>query len=107
MPLRAYALAIDRNLVHGAEPPNAELGPALSFGRAYAEPVEKRGDAVVRQYACEFMDQSHGLDIGLTAILTSTVFGHFKPRMIAALLIQYEVQLIFLERDDDLFQDGP
>ena len=27
---------------------DAELVPALSFGRAYAEPVENRGDAVVR-----------------------------------------------------------
>src|SRR6201997_82057 len=107
MPLGAFALTIDRNLVHGAEVANAELGPALSFGRAYAEPVEKGGDAVVRQYACEFMDQSHGLDIGLPAILAITVFRHFKPRMIAALQMQYEAQPIGLDRDDDLVQDGP
>jgi hypothetical protein len=42
--------------VHGAEVADAQLGPALSFGRAYSEPVEKWGGAVVRQYASEFTD---------------------------------------------------
>src|ERR1700757_4115879 len=106
MPLRAFALTIDRNLVHGAEVADAQLGPALSFGRAYAEPVENRGDAVVRQYASQFTDQLHGLDIGLPAILASTVFRHFKPRMIAALPMQYEAQPIGLHCDDDLLEDG-
>ena len=107
MPLRAFTLTIDRNLVHGAEVPNAELGPALSFGRAYSEPVEKRGDAVVWQYACELMDQSHGLDIALPAILTSTVFRHFKPRVIAALPVQHETQPAGLDCNNDLLQDRP
>ena len=101
VPRRAFALTIDRNLVHGAEVANAHLGPALSFGRAYSEPVEKGGDAVVWQYASEFMDQLHGLDIRLPAILASTVFRHFKPRMIAALPMQYEAQPIGRDRDDD------
>ena len=107
VPRRAFALTIDRNLVNGAEVSNAQLGPALSFGRAYSEPVEKGGDAVVRQYASEFMDQLHGLGICRPAILASTVFRHFKPRMIAALPMQYEAQPIGLNRDDDLVEDGP
>ena len=106
MPLRAFALTIDCNLMHGTEVADAQLGPALSFGRAYSEPVEKGGDAVVRQYASEIMDQLHGLDICLPAILASTVFRHFKPRMIAALPMQYEAQPIGLERDNDLLEDG-
>src|SRR5690349_1491376 len=92
MPRRAFALTIGRNLMHGAEVADAQLGPALSFGRAYSEPVEEWGDAVVRQHASEFTDQLHGLDIGLPAILPSTVFRHFKPCMIAALPMQHEAQ---------------
>src|SRR5438045_991736 len=107
MPRSAFALTIDRNLMHGAEVADAQLGPALSFGRAYSEPVEKRGDAVVRQYASEFTDQLHGPDIGFPAILASTVFRHFKWRMIAALPMQYEAQPIGLNSDDDLLEDGP
>src|SRR5205807_9350757 len=107
MPLRAFALTIDRNLMHGAEVADAQLGPAISFGRAYPEPVENRGDAVVRQYASEFTDQLHGLDVGLPAILASTVFRHFKPRMITALPMQHEAQSIGRDRDDDLLEDGP
>jgi hypothetical protein len=37
MPLRAFALTIDRNLMHGAEVADAQLGPAISFGRAYTD----------------------------------------------------------------------
>src|SRR5712671_7962895 len=90
MPLRAFALTIDRNLMHRAEVADAQLGPAMSFGRAYSEPVENRGDAVVRQHASEFTDQLHGLDVGLPAILPSTVLHHFKPRMIPALPMQHK-----------------
>lgn len=107
MSLRPFAVAVDRNLMHAAEIADAQLGPALSFGRAYSEPVEKWGDAVVRQYASEFTDQLHGRDIRLPAILASTVFRHFKPRMIAALPMQHEAQPIGRERDDDLPEDGP
>src|SRR5215813_8507050 len=82
MPLGPFALTIDGDLMCATEVADAQLGPALSFGRAYAEPVENRGDAVVRQYASLFTDQLHGLDIGLPAILASTVFRHFKPRMV-------------------------
>src|ERR1700738_4924823 len=85
MPLRAFALTIDRNLMHGAEVADAQLGPAISFGRAYSEPVENGGDAVVRQHASQFTDQLHGLHVGLPAILPSTVLDHFKPRVIPAL----------------------
>src|SRR6516164_11562790 len=106
MPRRAFALTIDCDSMHRSEVADAQLGPALSFGRAYSEPVEKRGDAVVRQYASEFTDQLHGPDIGLPAILASTVFRHFKPRMIAALPMQYEAQPIGLHCDDDLLEDG-
>ena len=107
MPGRAFALTISGNLMHGAEVADAQLSPALSFGRAYSEPVEKWGDAVVRQYASEFTDQLHGRDIGLPAILAGTVFCHFKPRMIAALPMQHEAQSIGRDRDDDLVEDGP
>src|SRR6201987_1976641 len=102
MPLRAFALPIDRNLMHRAEIADAQLGPAISFGRAYSEPVENRGDAVVRQHASEFTDQLHGLDVGLPAILASTVLHHFKPRMIAALPMQPQAQTIGRDRDNDL-----
>ena len=84
MSLRPFAVAVDRNLMHAAEIADAQLGPALSFGRAYSEPVEKRGDAVVRQYASEFADQLHGLDVSLPAILPGAVLRHFKPRVISA-----------------------
>src|SRR5690242_17757308 len=57
MPLRAFALTIDCNLMHGTEVADAQLGPALSFGRADAEPVENGGNAVVRQRASQFTDQ--------------------------------------------------
>jgi hypothetical protein len=93
--------------MHGAAVADAQLGPALSFGRAYPEPVEKWGDAVIRQYASEFTDELHGLDIGLPAILASTVFRDFKPRMIAALPMQHEAQSIGRDRDDNLVEDGP
>ena len=106
MPRCTLALTINRNLMHGAEVANAQLGPALSFGRAYSKPVEKGGDAVVRQYASEFTDQLHGRDIRLPAILASTVFRLFKPRMIAALPMQYEAQPIGRDRDDDFLEDG-
>src|SRR6516162_2611322 len=106
MPRRAFALTIDRNLMHGAEVADAQLGPAPSFGRAYSEPVEKGRDAVVRQYASEFTDQMHRLDIGLPAILASTVFRHFKPRVIAAVPMQHEAQPIGLDRDHDLLENG-
>ena len=106
MPLRAFAFTIDCNLMHGAEVANAQLGPALSFGRAYTEPVENRGDAVVRQRASEFTDQLHGRDIRLPAILASTVLHHFKLRVIPALPMQYEAQPIGVDRDDDFLEDG-
>src|ERR1700720_542536 len=109
MPLRAFALTIDRNLMHGAEVADAQLGPAisLSFGRTYSEPVENGGDAVVRQHASEFTDQLHGLHVGLPAILPSTVLDHFKPRVIPALPMQHEAQPIGRDRDHDLLEDGP
>ena len=107
MPLRAFALTVDRNLMHRAEVADAQLGPAMSFGRAYSEPVENGGDAVVRQHASEFTDQLHSLDVGLPAILASTVLHHFKPRMIPALPMQHEAQPIGRDRDDDLLEDGP
>ena len=34
MPRRAFPLTIDRNPMHRAEVADAQLGPALSFGRA-------------------------------------------------------------------------
>jgi hypothetical protein len=42
---------------------------------------------VVRQYASEFAEQLHGLDVSLPAILPSAVLRHFKPRMVSALPI--------------------
>ena len=62
---------------------------------------------MVWQYASEFMDQLHGRDIRLPAILASTVFRHFKPCMIAALPMQYEAQPIAVDPDDDLPEHGP
>ena len=106
MPFRAFALTIDRDLMHGAEVADAQLGPAMSFGRAYSEPVENGGDAEVRQRASEFTDQLHGLDVGLPAILASTVLHNLKPRVIAALPMQHEAQPIGRDRDDDLLEDG-
>src|SRR5215475_6930870 len=53
MPLGPFALTIDGDLMCATEVADAQLGPALSFGRAYAEPVENGGDAVVRQYASQ------------------------------------------------------
>ena len=106
MSLRTLAVAIDRNLMHAAEIPDAQQGPTLSFGRAYSEPVEKWGDAVVRQYASEFADQLHGLDVSLPAILPGAVLRHFQPRVISALPMQHEAQPIGLHRDDDLLEDG-
>ena len=107
MPLRAFALTIDCNLMHGTEVADAQLGPALSFGRADAEPVENGGNAVVGQRASQFTDQLHGLHVGLPAILASTVLHHFKPRVIPALPMQYKAQPIGLDRNDDLIEDGP
>src|SRR4029077_9129911 len=107
MPLRAFAVTIHRNLMHGAKVADAQLGPAMSFGRAYSEPVENGGDAEVGQRASEFTDQVHGFDIGLPAILASTVLHDLKPRVIAALPMQHEAQPIGRERDDDLPEDGP
>src|SRR5438132_12875598 len=107
MPLRAFALTIDRNLMRGAEVADAQLGPGMSFGRAYSEPVENGGDAVVRQHASEFTDQLHGLYVGLPAILPSTVLHHCKPRVIAALPMQHQAQPIGLDRDYDLLEVGP
>jgi len=49
----------------------------------------------------------HGLDVGLPAILASTVLHNLKPRVIAALPMQHEAQPIGRERDDDLPEDGP
>jgi len=105
-PLGSFGLAIDRNLMHGAEIADAQLGPAVSFGRAYSEPVEKWGNAVVRQDASEFVNQLHGLDVGLPAILPGAVLRHFKPRVISALPMQHEAQPISLHCDDDLLEDG-
>src|ERR1700751_1949804 len=102
MPLGPFALTIDGDLMCATGVADAQLGPALSFGRAYSEPVENRGDAVVRQHASEFTDQLHGLDVGLPAILASTVLHHFKPRMIAALPMQPQAQTIGRDRDNDL-----
>src|ERR1700738_575349 len=102
MPLRAFALTIDRNLMHGAEVADAQLGPAISFGRAYSEPVENGGDAVVRQHASEFTDQLHGLHVGLPAFLPGTVLPHSKPRVTPALPMQHEAQPIGRDRDHDL-----
>ncbi len=107
MPLHAFALTIDRNLMHGAEVADAQLTPAIPFGRAYTETVENRGNALVRQRASEFTDQLHGLDVGLPAILASAVLHDFKPRMIPALPMQHEAQPIGRDRDDDLLEDGP
>ncbi len=101
-----FAVAVDCNLMHAAEVADAQLGPALSFCRAFSEPVEKWGNAVVRQYASEFADQLHGFDVSLPAILSSTVLRYFKPRVISALPMQHEVQPSGLHRDDDLLKDG-
>ena len=106
MPLCAFALTIDRYLMHGAEIADAQLGPAISFGRADSEPVENGGDAVVRQRASEFTDQLHGFHIGLLAILARSVLQHFKPRVIATLPMQHEVQPIGRDCDDDLLEHG-
>src|SRR6266446_3331827 len=57
MPLHAFALTIDRNLMHGAEVADAQLTPAIPFGRAYTETVENRGNALVRQRAWQFVLQ--------------------------------------------------
>src|ERR1700731_2586174 len=98
MPLRAFALTIDRNLMHGAEVADAQLGPAISFGRAYSEPVENGGDAVVRQHASEFPAQFAGPPVGLPAFLPSTVLDPFNPRVTPALPMQHEAQPIGRDR---------
>ena len=85
-----FAVAVDGNLMHAAEVADAQLGPALSFGRAFSQPVEKWGNAVVRQYASEFTDQLHGLDVSLPAILSGAVLHHVKPRVISTLPMQHE-----------------
>src|SRR5207302_10262014 len=92
MPLRAFALTIDCNLMHGTEVADAQLGPAISFGRADAEPVENRANAVVRQRASQFTDQLHGLHVALPAILASAVLHHFKPRGIPVMPMQDKEQ---------------
>ena len=106
MSLCPFAVAIDRDLMHAAEVADTQLGPALSFGRAYSEPVEKWGDTVVWQYTSEFADQLHGLYVSLPAVLPSAVLRYLKPRVISALPMQHEVQPIGLHRDDDLLEDG-
>ena len=105
MPRRAFALTIDCDSMYRSEVADAQLGPALSFGRAYPEPVEKRSDAVVRQDASEVADQLHGPNIGFPTILASTVFRHFKPRVIAALPVQHETQPAGFHNNNDLLQD--
>ena len=107
MPLGPFAVTIDGDLMCATEVADAQLGPALSFGRAYAEPVENGGDAVVRQHASEFTDQLHGLDIGLPTILARTVFRHFKPCVIIALPMQHEAKPIGLHCDDNFVQHSP
>ena len=106
MSLCPFAVAVDRNLMHAAEVADTQLGPALSFGRAYSEPVKKWSDAVIWQYASEFADQLHGLDVSLPSILPSAVLRHFKARVISALPMQHEAQPIGLHRDNDLLEDG-
>jgi len=75
---------------------SAELLPAAVLNR--------KAVVYVRQST---QTQVQTLDIGLPAILTSTVFRHFKPCMIAALPMQHEAQSIGRDRDDDLVEDGP
>ena len=104
MTLRAFTLPIDRYVMRAAEVAHPQLGPGLSFGRAYAEPVENGRDAVIRQKASEFAHQLLGRHVGLPAILAGTVLHHFKPRVIPALPVQHEAQPAGLGRDDDLLE---
>ena len=76
-----FAVAVDRNFMHAAEVADTQLGLALCFGRAYSEPVEKWGDAVIG-YASELANQLHGRDGSLPAILPRSGERQFAPLLL-------------------------
>src|SRR6516164_6817824 len=84
----------------------AQLGPGMPFGRAYPEPVEDRGDALVRQHASEFADQLFGRGVGLPAMLAGAVLDDFEARVITASPMQHEAQAVWFNSNDDFLEDG-
>jgi hypothetical protein len=107
MPLGPFALTVDGDLMCATEVADAQLGPAMAFGRAYSEPVENGSYAVVRQHARQFANQLLGCLLGLSAILANAVLRHFKPRVVPTLPMQHQVQAICRDGDNDLLEDGP
>jgi hypothetical protein len=106
MALCTFAITVDRYLVRATEIAHAQLGPGLASGRADTQPIENGGNAVVRQQASKFAHQLLGCRIGLEAILPRPVLQDFKPRVIPALPVQYEVQPTGLGGHNDLLQHG-
>src|SRR5437868_4229381 len=107
MPLRAFALTIDRNLMHGAEVADAQLGPAISFGRAIPSRLRTGGmlwSGSVRASSRTNCTVSTSV---FQRFWPERFFTTFKPRMIPALPMQHKAQPIGRDRDDDLLEDGP
>ena len=88
---------------------SAKPRPSLIPGetRAYSEPIEDRGDAMVGQHASELANELHGLLVGLEAILANAVLHDFKSRVISALPMHDQAQSIALDRDNDLHENRP
>jgi hypothetical protein len=89
-PLGSFAFAIDSDLILSAKVTHPQLGPGMPFGRADAEPVENRSDALVRHHASKFADQLLGGRISLPAMLAAAVFHHLQPCVFAALPMQHQ-----------------
>lgn len=60
------------------------------FSRAYAKPVENRGNPVIGQHASKLADQLVSRGFGLPAILTAAVFDHFEARVVSALPVEHQ-----------------
>jgi hypothetical protein len=69
-----FTLSVNRDPMLAAGVAHPLLRPGMPFGRAHAEPVQNRGDALIRQRARQFPDQFLGCRVGLPAMLAVRFF---------------------------------